>query len=244
MDASLALTSLLMGLAGGVHCLAMCGPICAALGRSGGVVSVVPVRRISRASLHASSLMVFQLGRLTAYSVLGAAVAGSVQALGWLSAQSALLRPVWTFLHVGAVVLGGLLLWHGRQPVWLDEAARRVWMRARRIAGASSGPSDRPAAWVLGLGLAFLPCSLLYSALMVAALSSGMVAGALSMALFALGSGLSLFLGPWLWWRGGGACTRWAVRLAGGALLAWSLRALWLALVHDRAPWCLSPAGA
>jgi hypothetical protein len=83
---------------------------------------------------------------------------------------------------------------------------------------------------------------LLYSALLVAALSADAAQGAGVMALFALGSGLSLMAGPWLWLRLRGPDSgQWAVRLAGAALLVSSAWALWMGLVHDAAPWCVSP---
>ena len=41
-----------------------------------------------------------------------------------------------------------------------------------------------------------MPCGLLYSALLVAALSGGAWQGALSMALFGVGSGIWLLVGP------------------------------------------------
>jgi hypothetical protein len=51
-------------------------------------------------------LWLFQLGRLAGYSALGALAAASMQGLGWLSVQSAALRPVWSLLHVAAALLG------------------------------------------------------------------------------------------------------------------------------------------
>ena len=94
----------------------------------------------------------------------------------------------------------------------------------------------------MGLAWGFLPCGLLYSALLVAALSPGPWQGASVMALFALGSSLSLLAGPWLWGRmRGSASGAWAVRLAGAALFALSVWALWMGLVHDTAPWCVTP---
>jgi hypothetical protein len=64
--------------------------------------------------------------------------------------------------------------------------------------------------------------------------------GAITMACFALGSGVSLSLAPWLLLKlkvlGDGA---WGIRLAGAALVATSGWALWMGLVHQQAPWCI-----
>jgi sulfite exporter TauE/SafE len=252
MDTSVALTALFMGLAGGPHCLAMCGAVCAGLGASGAKfpVGVQPLRfqaagappeRISSGS---AAPVLFLLGRLLSYMTLGVLAAASMQSVGWLSVQSAALRPLWTFVHVGAAVIGGFLLLQARQPPWLDTAGRWLWLRVqgtgvigqRGAKGAAAGP------FLLGLAWAFLPCGLLYSALLVAALSPGLWQGGLVMALFALGSSLSLWLGPWLWQRlGNDGANRSALRLAGALLLATSVWALWMALAHDQAPWCISP---
>ena len=87
-----------------------------------------------------------------------------------------------------------------------------------------------------------MPCGLLYSAVLVAALSGSPWDGALTMALFALGSSVSLLLGPWLLLRRrGGASGAWGIRLAGLALAATSGWALWMGLAHNAAPWCVAP---
>jgi sulfite exporter TauE/SafE len=235
MQTSLAATALLMGLAGGPHCVAMCGAACAAMGRSAVVGSAT-------SGTNTRALWTFQLGRLAGYSAMGGLAAASMQGLGWLSIQSAALRPVWTLLHVAAALLGLMLLWQARQPVWLDIGARKVWSRIRTATQGSSKAATAAAPLVLGAAWSLLPCGLLYSALLVAALSPSPLDGAGVMALFALGSGVSLMAGPWLWLRlrgpGSGA---WAIRLAGAALLASSVWALWMGLVHDTAPWCVIP---
>ncbi|NBY70375.1 MAG: sulfite exporter TauE/SafE family protein, partial [Betaproteobacteria bacterium] len=79
MQTSLALTALIMGLAGGPHCVAMCGAACAGIGHAAGQDS-------SRA------LVSFQVGRCLGYALLGGVAALSVQALGWLTVESAALR--------------------------------------------------------------------------------------------------------------------------------------------------------
>ena len=229
MQTSLALTALIMGLAGGPHCVAMCGAACAGMGQVAG-------------DHQNRALLSFQAGRWLGYSLMGGLAALSVQTLGWLTVESAALRPVWSMLHVAAVVLGLLLVWQAKQPVWLDQSAQQLWGKIRRFKGNSvKGNSGKFAPLVVGVLWAFMPCGLLYSALMVAALTGNVLDGALTMACFALGSGVSLGLAPWLLLKlkniGDGA---WGIRLAGLALASTSSWALWMGLAHNQAPWCVT----
>ena len=187
MQTSLAVTALLMGLVGGPHCIAMCGAACAGIGQAAGA------RRNE-------ALWAFQLGRVIGYAALGGLAAASIQGLGWLTIQSAALRPVWTLFHVAALLLGLLLLWRARQPVWLESTARRLWQGARALAAGRG----RGAPLVVGALWALLPCGLLYSALLVAAMTGQAIEGAAVMALFAAGTAVSMLAGPWLWLRLGG----------------------------------------
>ncbi len=224
MQTSLALTALIMGLAGGPHCVAMCGAACAGIGQLAG-------QQQNRA------LFSFQVGRWLGYTLMGALAAFGVQALGWLTVESAALRPVWSMLHVAAVVLGLLLVWQAKQPVWLDQSAQRLWSQVRKL-NANLG---KVAPVAVGALWALMPCGLLYSALMVAALTGNVWEGALTMACFALGSGASLGFAPWLLLKlktlGDGA---WGIRLAGLALAVTSGWGLWLGLAHNQAPWCIT----
>ena len=225
MQASLAITALVMGLLGGPHCIAMCGAACAGIGQAA-------APRVHQA------IGLFQAGRLAGYTALGAVAAASMQGLGWLTVRSAALRPVWTMVHIAAVLLGLVLLVRARQPMWLETGARRVWGRVR-VATKSLG-----LAAPLGLGVtwALLPCGLLYSALMVAALAGSVAGGAGVMALFALGSGVSLSAGPWLLLRlGRDGRGGWSMRVAGLALALTSAWGLWMGLMYDQAPWCVMP---
>ena len=226
MQSSLALTALMMGLVGGPHCVAMCGAACAGVGQMAG-------QRQGRA------LFLFQLGRVIGYGALGGLAAASMQGLGWLTVQSAALRPVWSLVHVAALVLGLLLLWQARQPLWLQAGAQVVWRHMRSL-GLRWGAG---APLVLGMVWALLPCGLLYSALLVAGLAGDAFSGAGVMALFALGTSVTMLAGPWLWLRlraGSLGDGRWGVRLAGAALAASAGWALWMGLVHNQAPWCIS----
>ena len=126
MQFSLALTGLVMGLVGGPHCIAMCGAACVGIGQAAG-------------TRKNSALLTFQLGRLVGYAALGALAAASLQGLGWLTVRSAALRPVWSLFHVAIVVFGLMLVWQARQPIWLEQVGRKVWMRARSLGAGAGG---------------------------------------------------------------------------------------------------------
>ena len=222
MQTSMAITALFMGLVGGPHCVAMCGAACAGIGRAAGERST-------------SALMTFQFSRMLGYALFGALAAGSVQGLAWLGTNTAVLRPVWTMFHVAALLLGGVLLWQARQPAWIETLGQNVWRRARPVLGRL-GPR---APLVLGAGWALMPCGLLYSALLVASLSANALEGAVIMALFALGTSVSLTAAPWLMLRLRGARSgAWAIRLAGLALALTSGWAIWMGITQPTGLWC------
>ena len=223
MQTSMAITALVMGLVGGPHCVAMCGAACAGISRAA-----------APRSTHA--LITFQLSRLVGYALLGAFAAGSVQGLALLGTHTGAIRPVWAMFHAAVLLLGLALLWRGRQPAWVDQLGQTVWHKARPLL-ARMGPR---APLLLGLAWALMPCGLLYSALLVASLTAHAAQGAAVMALFSLGSSLSLTLAPWLLLRlRGGASGVWAIRLAGLALAATSTWALWMGLTQPTGLFCL-----
>lgn len=233
MEWALLTTALLMGLAGGVHCLAMCSPACGAAAQA------------CAADRPQVALLALLSGRAVAYTAAGAVVAAGVGLLGNWAGAAAWLRPFWSMLHLAALALGLWLLWAGRQPAWMaalgQAAAGRegsvvVAMPVRTVsmpvpARRGGGRSSIARATVAGSLLVLLPCGLLQSALLVAALASTPLSGAVVMLGFALTSGFSLWAGPALWLRlaGRDRATHWqvaAVRLSGVMLAgasAWAL---------------------
>lgn len=220
MQSTIAVAALLMGLAGAPHCAAMCGPAC------GGVLQ-------ARGRPTLAAMLQFQLGRLLAYAGAGAVAGLAMQSLAWASSQAAALRPLWTLSHLAVLAWGLTLATLARQPAWMAPAGRAVWMRVRPLAQARAGLVASGALWI------FMPCGLLYSALLVAALAGGPLEGGLAMAAFALGSGVGLGAFPLLlakMRRVGGA---WAVRAGGVLLVLASAWALWMDVAHRLPEWCL-----
>lgn len=219
---SMTLSALVMGLLGGPHCVAMCGAACAGIARAA-------EPRSTRA------LWSFQLSRLLGYSLMGALAGGTVQGLAWVGQHTAVIRPVWTMMHVAALLLGLVLVWQARQPAFIDGWSQTLWRKVRPVMVAMGGRAPV----VLGVGWALMPCGLLYSALLVASLSASAFSGALVMAAFASGTMVSLAAGPWLLLklnaaRSGG----WGIRLAGMALVLTSGWALWMGMTQPTGLWC------
>lgn len=236
MQTALLGTALLMGLAGGPHCVAMCGAACAGVIRivrppaGGGVAALTPATPTVPAAL------AFQAGRAAGYALGGAIAATAVQSLAFASEQVAALRPLWLLMHVFVFAWGIVLAVSGRQPLWAHGLGRWMARGLKPLAGSSWRVLAAGALWV------GMPCGLLYSALMLAALGNGPLEGAAIMATFALGSGLWLLLAPWLWQRlraGIGPVRReWGTRIAGALLAAMALQAVWHDLSRQIAIWC------
>ncbi|MGD9775056.1 sulfite exporter TauE/SafE family protein [Diaphorobacter sp.] len=233
-------TVFLMGLMGGTHCLAMCAAPCAGLTRLGDAPadSALQAMRWMPRGRAVQRTFVFHLGRLAGYGAAGALAAFAMEQLAWLSQGSAALRPVWTMLHVLILAWGLSMMLLVRQPAWLENAGRSVWARVRVLVSRPGGLLATGFAWAL------LPCGLLYTALLTAALSGSVLRGALCMVVFGVGSGIWLVTGPWVWarlrQRINGASGTWGTRLAGLVLLILGAWALWMDVVHGQlAPWCL-----
>jgi sulfite exporter TauE/SafE len=242
MQTALAGTALLMGLAGGPHCVAMCGAACAGTVRlarlvrasvpvSGGVATLpqpVVATGAATVALHA--------GRMLGYAAGGALAAATVQGLGFASAHVAALRPLWVLLHVFVFGWGAVLAVMGRQPLWAHDVGRRVGDWLRPLAGSLRGVFAAGVLWLA------MPCGLLYSALMLASLGNGPWQGAVVMAAFAAGTSMSLVAAPWLWqrlrWRLDATRQAWGTRIAGALLAAVALQAVWMDAWRQVALWC------
>lgn len=215
------LAALSMGLLGGPHCIAMCGAACAGIARA--------------SDNDQQALWRFQLGRLLGYSLLGALVAGSVQAMGWLGENTAVVRPLWASFHVLAALMGVSLMVLGRQPFWMDGMAQRLWRWTKPMLQGRS--ANTPV--LIGMLWALMPCGLLYSALLVAALSNNAIQGGVTMAAFAIGSGLSMTLGAWWLLRvRANPSGHWAIRAAGLALFGMSSWAIYMGITAPTGLWC------
>lgn len=223
MDSALYLSALGLGLAGVPHCAAMCGAPCAAL--TGGASPA------ARWGFHAA--------RAGGYAVAGALAAASVNSLQALGSLSPVFRPLWTLVHLAALLLGAWLLVYGRQPAWIE----RIGRQPVPAAGGWKPVSGPRKATLAGALWVAWPCGLLQSAVLVAALGDTAWVGAGVMLVFAAATAAGITLGPWVWRRlaqqrlPGWTATA-GVRLAGAVLAAASLWAMGRGMWSTVAAYC------
>jgi sulfite exporter TauE/SafE len=172
----LAGAAFLAGLAGGVHCAAMCGPIVACTAACAGAPG-----RWRRA-------LAYNAGRILSYSAAGAlagAFGSTALALrGGVPAQAVMAALAGVAMLVLAAHLAG---W---TPVTrrLEAAGGAIWRRiqpySRRLL-----PADTPArAFALGTLWGWLPCGMVYAAAATAIATARPAQGALVMLAFGLGT--------------------------------------------------------
>ncbi len=200
----LAFSLFLLGLASGVHCVGMCGGFVAAFAHRR-VIPIEPVKSVQR-------LLAFNAGRITSYSIAGAAA-------GLASSQFASVVGAQTALYVLANVLLiaiGLHLAGVTSLSVVERLGAPLWRRLQPLAAqAVNGRSS----YAAGLLWGWIPCGLVYGALAAAALAGSAAGGAMAMAAYGLGTL------PWLM-AGGFAFTRITRTVAGAAVLAFGVYGL------------------
>ncbi|MBX3454429.1 sulfite exporter TauE/SafE family protein [Ferrovibrio sp.] len=230
----------LLGLVGGFsHCAGMCGPF--VLSQTGRRLAAQPLdgsaSGLLLTRLTGIALLPYHLGRGSIYTVLGAAAGGLLGGTGLLLGHGAL--PGYALLLMAALFLlqafvqlaprlglGFVLNWH------FDIGAGFAERITRPLAPLFNNPTGL-GGFVLGLGLGFLPCGLLYTALLAAGASGSALSGALAMAAFTLGTLPALLivaaLGSYAGRRFGAAMRWWLpVVLVINALAAGAMALRWL----------------
>ncbi len=207
------LTALIIGLFSSVHCLGMCGGIAGAL-----AWSLPAGTRDNRIRL-AGYLGAYSVGRVGSYALAGAAV-------GWLgSGIHAALSPRDGYLllqWIAALLMTGIGLyiagWFPRLA-HMERLGLPLWRRLEPI-GRHLIPVKGPGhALLYGLVWGWLPCGLVYSALLLAVATGSPERGASFMLAFGAGTlpavlGMGM-LAQWM----GQLSRRMAVRRVAGLLL-------------------------
>lgn len=198
--------ALVMGLAGSAHCLGMCGPL----------VAAADGLRLARWTPWAPLPM--HAGRLVTYGAMGLA-AGLIGGTIERGALAVGLQGVAATLGGLALIFFGLVLLGWMPFRWGLDIGERATARL-----AASIASQRPASGLLmGLYWGFLPCGLVWAALVNAGATASPLMGSLVMLLFGLGTVPALLVLGGLAGYIGARYRRWLTRLAAATVVAMGL---------------------
>lgn len=173
----LLLPFLMMGLLGSPHCLGMCG----------GIVSAFGI-----ATKRAYFMPIYHFGRILAYVLLG---------VGASFIGTAILSD-YAHNHVARVMLGVALTLSGLMMLGLplgalERAGFTLWQKMQPLRARVLPIDSTPKALLAGLLWGFLPCGLVYGALLTA-ISTPFGVGVLGMAVFGVGTLPALLGTGWL----------------------------------------------
>jgi sulfite exporter TauE/SafE len=185
--AALAFAAFTSGLLGSVHCAAMCGGIAGALCRAD---------RLSRAGV--ARLAAYHSGRILSYASAGAIV-GAIGAAG-LSLRGGHGAQRFLLYTAGVALLLMALYVSGFAPVVrrLEQVGAHLWKRLQPLSRRFLPVDTVPRALGLGALWGWLPCGMVYTALLTAVAVAEPLQSALVMLAFGAGTlpamlGVSLF---------------------------------------------------
>jgi len=165
-------TGFVIGLAGSLHCIGMCGPIALALAPG----------ESSRLS-HLLGRVLYNLGRSFTYGLMGLA-AGAIGHTVHVGGYQQLVSIVMGVLLLLAILLPsrfGALITGTKLHARLSVAIGKAWQRLVRY-------NSPPSLLTIGILNGFLPCGLVYVALAGAVSTGSPLAGGLYMVAFGLGT--------------------------------------------------------
>lgn len=170
----------LVGLLGGTHCVGMCGGIVGALSMGGP----------ARWSMH----FAYNGGRIFSYTLAGALAGALGAATLGLEQQWPIRQVLFLLANVMLIALGLYLLGVTRALAFTERAGQHLWRHLQPMTRRFLPARTVAQAFPLGLLWGWLPCGLVYSAL-VSALSAGSaMRGAALMLAFGLGTLPNLLL--------------------------------------------------
>ncbi|MBN9661992.1 MAG: sulfite exporter TauE/SafE family protein [Acidobacteria bacterium] len=205
------------GIVSSLHCSQMCGPIVLSYSLSGG----------GRPASH----LLYNAGRIVTYGLLGSLAGAAGNAVGLLGRLAGFERT--TALVAGALmILAGILM----SPLIPRSGLVRIErFGLSRYFNRLLGPlfrSPRPLARLaLGVIMGFLPCGLLYAAVLQAAATGSALHGALSMAAFGLGTAVCLLAIGLFSTSIGARLGRWNLLLPAVSMVIMGVFLLWRGLM-------------
>jgi sulfite exporter TauE/SafE len=201
-----------LGLAASLHCVQMCGPIVISYS-----VSMARCGAFRRDMVLAH--LSYNAGRVATYAGLGAVAGAAGSGIGMLGRLAGLASAA-RLISGAAMIVTGILMLRVLPRKALVQVGRRTAMAffSRSIGRLLMSPRAL-GKFGLGLMLGFLPCGLVYGALLKAVETARPLAGALTMMAFGMGTSLALVAMGMLSSIAGLRMGAWGNRLAGASIL-------------------------
>lgn len=173
LDAAPLASAFMLGLLGSAHCLGMCGGLVGALGLK------------QRDAGQSSYLLAYNTGRVISYVIAGLIV-GSFGF--WLSRQLGAANFLRYFAAIILILLGLYLgqWFNGLAPI--EKLGSHIWKRIQPWSRNFLPIKSNAAAIMVGMVWGWLPCGLVYSALIYASAATTPLMAALTMLCFGLGT--------------------------------------------------------
>lgn len=168
------------GLTGGLHCAAMCGGVACLLQAQS--------RDPRRAMAQWRCVLAYNSGRILSYTLAGmlagAAGGAGLMLRGSLPVQQVLLLAAGLTLCLMALYLAGVAAWMRG----LETAGAVLWRRVAPLTRRLLPADNAIKAYALGVLWGWLPCGMVYAALLLALSTGDAAAGAMVMLSFGLGT--------------------------------------------------------
>lgn len=166
------ITALILGLAGSLHCIGMCGPIALAL----------PLESSEKWQL-AMRLAIYHTGRIFTYGILGLFFGLAGKGLAVAGLQQSLSIAAGVFM-----LLMAFFAWRFEQLLLVFPGFGSLSQWVKRRMGVLINQNSRGAMLSLGALNGLLPCGMVYAALAGAISTGGLWQGGAFMVLFGLGT--------------------------------------------------------
>jgi sulfite exporter TauE/SafE len=176
-DPAILLSAFLLGFLGSTHCLGMCGGLSSALGLN--------TQSSSKTATFPALLLAYNIGRIFSYCIAGLVVGA---AGFWLSQQLAtftLLR----YLAGAMLILMGLYLAQWFNGIaFTEKLGSKLWPFIQPLGKRFMPVNSIRDALCIGMVWGWLPCGLVYSALIWASLEASVSGAMLIMLFFGIGT--------------------------------------------------------
>lgn len=165
-------TALVLGLAGSFHCIGMCGPI----------AFVLPVDRSSKSKLIFQTIL-YHLGRIITYSLIGLLFGFIGKGLYFAGFQQRLSILMGVVMIVIVIIPASLFnKYNFSKPLY------KIIGKVKQKLGSYLTKKSNKALFLIGFFNGFLPCGLVYMALLGSISTGNALNGSLYMAIFGIGT--------------------------------------------------------